>query len=346
MTHLKTKTIVMKAYLLFPIMLLLLAACQEEQGVAPADEMIAYRAAFPDDIALPTGFQPEGITVGKGHTAYVGSGFSGAIYQLDLRSGEGSYLVPPAMGQWVLGMDYDVRTGYLYAAGGIFGNLMVYEASTGELVANYQLTTPPMPGQDPTTLLNDVVVTRNGVYVTDSFSPFLYKLSLGAGGKLIPGASPQALLLSGDFQMVPDAPLGFPVNANGIDATPDGKYLVIVNLSAGVLYRVDPATGYADLIDLGGESMLFGDGLLLEPGDDGYTLYVVRNMLNMISEVQLEKDLLSGTVRRMITSPLLRIPSTVDDFGNGLYLVNARFDMAPPAMPAPDVEFNVVRIAK
>ncbi len=336
----------MKAYLFLALPFLLLQACQEESIMAPEYEMISFRDAFPDDIPLPNGFQPEGITVGKGHTAYVGSGFSGAIYQVDLRSGKGDYLVPPSMGQWVLGMDYDPRTDYLYAAGGIFGNLMVYDASSGHLVANYQLTTPPMPGQDPTSLLNDVVVTRTGVYVTESFSPFLYKLSLGAGGQLIPGASPQTLPLSGDFQMTTDAPLGFPVNANGIDATPDGKHLVIVNLSSGLLYRVDPQSGYADQIDLGGASMLFGDGLMLEAGDGGFTLYVARNMMNVIAEVHLGPDLLSGTVARMITSPLLRIPSTVDDLGNGLYAVNARFDVSPPLQPAPDVEYNIVRLEK
>jgi hypothetical protein len=47
-----------------------------------------------------------------------------------------------------------------------------------------------------------------------------------------------------------------------------------------------------------------------------------------------------------ITSPELMIPATAAEFGNSLYAVNARFDVAPPGLPAPDVEFQVVRLPK
>jgi len=40
------------------------------------------------------------------------------------------------------------------------------------------------------------------------------------------------------------------------------------------------------------------------------------------------------------------IPATAAEFGKSLYVVNARFDVAPPGMPAPDVEFQVVRLPK
>ena len=43
---------------------------------------------FPDRIELPDGFQPEGITIGPGATAYVGSLATGAIYAVNLRTGE------------------------------------------------------------------------------------------------------------------------------------------------------------------------------------------------------------------------------------------------------------------
>lgn len=45
---------------------------------------------FPDVIQLPTGFQPEGIEVGRGTTFYVGSAANGAIYRGDLRTGSGA----------------------------------------------------------------------------------------------------------------------------------------------------------------------------------------------------------------------------------------------------------------
>lgn len=43
--------------------------------------------------------------------------------------------------------------------------------------------------------------------------------------------------------------------------TDDGKTLIIVNISSGELFTVDPETGTAALIDVGGVS-LHGDGLV------------------------------------------------------------------------------------
>lgn len=44
--------------------------------------------------------------------------------------------------------------------------------------------------------------------------------------------------------------------------TDDGKALIVVNMASGELYTVDPESGEAALIDLGGEVLLGGDGLV------------------------------------------------------------------------------------
>src|SRR5262245_55201493 len=77
--------------------------------------------AFPDTIALPNGFQPEGVVIGRGTTIYAGSIPTGAIYQADLRTGEGSILVPPQPGRAAIGLDFDRRTNLIYVAGGPTG---------------------------------------------------------------------------------------------------------------------------------------------------------------------------------------------------------------------------------
>ncbi len=41
-----------------------------------------------DVIALPDGFQPEGIAIGPGGTGYVGSLADGDVYVFDVRTGE------------------------------------------------------------------------------------------------------------------------------------------------------------------------------------------------------------------------------------------------------------------
>ena len=101
---------------------------------------------------------------------------------------------------------------------------------------------------------------------------------------------------------------------------------------------MDPETGDATLIDLGGETVPNGDGILL----DGKTLYVVQNRLNQIAVVQLSAKLSSGVVVERITDPNFRVPTTIAEFGNSLYAVNARFG----APPSPDTEFEVVRVSK
>jgi hypothetical protein len=48
----------------------------------------AQARPFPDRIELPNGFQPEGITIGRHATAYLGSLADGDIYAVSLRTGE------------------------------------------------------------------------------------------------------------------------------------------------------------------------------------------------------------------------------------------------------------------
>lgn len=285
----------------------------------------APSAAFPSLIPLPNGFQPEGIAVGRGTDFFVGSIPTGAIYHGDLRTGEGSILVPPQEGRAAIGLAVDERTNYLFVAGGPTGNGYMYDASTGESLGVYPFTTE-------TTFVNDVVVTRYAAYFTDSFRSVLYRLPLSAGGRLPEPDAVQEIALTGDFEPVG----GF--NTNGIDATPNGKRLVIVQSATGNLYRVDPRSGDTTLIDLGGGSVPNGDGILL----DGKTLYVVQNSLNQIAVVRLTPGLTAGEVVDHITDPAFDVPTTIAEFGRALYAVNARFGTTP----TPDTEYDVVQVLK
>jgi sugar lactone lactonase YvrE len=291
----------------------------------------AAAVPFPGVIALPTGFQPEGIAVGKGHTFFVGSIPTGAVVRGDLNSGAVSPLVPAQAGRNAIGLSTDER-GRIFVAGGPTGQGYVYDAQTGASLASYQLAT----GSDPT-FVNDVVVTKDAAWFTDSFRPGLYRLAIAPDGTL--GSVTTVLL--GNFPFV----AGGAFNANGIDATPNGKTLVVVNSTAGKVFTVDPATGMADEIELSGGNVAFGDGILL----DGKTLYVVQNQLNQVAVVALAPDLSSGTITGLLTSPptnpdLLQVPTTIAEFGNRLYAVNARFDV-PPA-DRPTAAYNVVQLRK
>jgi sugar lactone lactonase YvrE len=280
-------------------------------------------APFPEVLPLPDGFQPEGIATGTGTTFYVGSILTGAIYRGDLRTGEGALLVLAQEGRSAIGLKFDDRTGLLFVAGGGTGNAYVYDGQTGQNVAEIQLETLP-------SFINDVVVTKDAAYFTNSFQSILYKVPLANNGEL-PSVPPEVIKipLGGDYQFTPGA-----FNANGIAATPNGKTLIIVNSADGALYRVDPETGIATRIDLGTGAVPNGDGILLQ----GKTLYVVQNFLNQIAVVELNSDFTAGEIETTITSPLFRIPTTVARFGSTLCVVNARFDTPP----TPDTEYEVV----
>jgi sugar lactone lactonase YvrE len=294
-------------------------------AAAPAGVSEA-KGAFPSIIDLPNGWRPEGIAIGKGTTFYVGSLADGAIYRGDLRTGEGDIFVPGVTGRAVTGLFVDERHNYLFASGAATGLGFVFDARTGETLATYQLA------EGTPTFVNDVVVTRDAAYFTDSNQPFLYKVPLGRRGELPDQSAVERIPLSGEYVFGP----GF--NANGIEASPNGKWLLVVHSARGELYRVDPKTGEATLVDLGGYVLTNGDGLRLQ----GQTLYVVQNRLNQIAVIRLNRDWSSGSVERTITDPNFDVPTTVGLFGNSLYAVNARFTTPP----TPDTTYTVVRVSR
>ena len=284
--------------------------------------------SFPETIPLPNGFQPEGIAIGKGDTFYVGSIPTGAVYAGSLSRGTGRVLVPGAAGRAATGLEYD--DGRLWVSGASTGKAFVYSARSGSLVNELQLATG-----EGATFINDVVVTERAAYFTDSNRPVIYKVSNSGShskkshsrskshwkSKSRPESPPAvtAITLTGDYQHV----AGF--NLNGIDATPSGRTLLTVQSATGKLFTIDPKTGATKLIDLGGATLVNGDGILLH----AKTLYVVQNRDNKVAVVKLASDLTNGTVARTITDADFDVPTTLARHGKRLYAVNARFTTPP-----------------
>jgi outer membrane protein assembly factor BamB len=281
----------------------------------------AYGGLLPKRIALPDGFQPEGIAT-TGTTFYVGSIPTGAVYRGSLLTGRGSVLVPGREGRAATGLD--VAHGQIFVAGAGTGSAFVYDARTGADIATFELATTS------DTFVNDVVVTKHAAFFTDSRQPVLYRVELGADGRATPQSTVSRIALTGDLQYQ----AGF--NVNGIDATAGGKTLVLVQSNTGLLFTADPETGMTRRIDLGTESVPNGDGILLS----GLRLYVVQNRLNVVAKIALQPGLAAGRVLRRITGPQLDVPTTIDRFGLWLYAVNARFGTTPTA----DTEYWVTRL--
>ncbi|MCD7441906.1 superoxide dismutase [Streptomyces lincolnensis] len=270
------------------------------------------RTAWPTEFPLPNGFQPEGITIGSKPVAYFGSLADGDIYRASLATGRGSVVVKGTGGPTV-GLKTD-RHDRLFLAGGDSGEIRIADARAGRIEKVYATGG---------TFVNDVVLTPGAAWFTDSFEPVLYKL---AGGTV------ETVPLTGDWQQGPD------FTANGIERTPDGRALLVVNAFAngGGLARVDPRTGVARTVDLGTAKLPNGDGLLLL----GRILYAVQQQQNAIDVFRLNDSGTRGTAIARITDPRFRIPTTAAAWGRRLYLPNARFDVTP----TPETEYDAVAV--
>jgi sugar lactone lactonase YvrE len=301
----------------------LLAAGAAAAGAAAVGTP-ARAAAWPRVIPLPDGFRPEGITIGGGPYAWLGSLGDGSLYRADLRTGRGR-IVSPGPGTPSVGLKIDGR-GRLFVCGRGEGARIV-DARSGDTIASYVLA-----ARTPS-FVNDVYLTPRAAWFTDSFQPALYGLPLGRDGALPDADDVVRLTLGGDWEQAP----GEVVNANGITGTPDGSALLVVQSGVGALHRVDPRTGITRLVDLGDARPLTnGDGLLRA----GRTLYVVQNRQNAIDVFTLAPDGRSGVFRRRITDPAFDVPTTVAAHGDRLYLPNARFTTTP----TPGTTYSVIAV--
>lgn len=280
----------------------------------------------PDRITLETGSLPEGIAAGPGTTFFVGARSDGDVFVGDVRRDTVTRLVDETTpGAAAIGLHHDDRSGLLWVAGGGpralgLGTVTAYDGSRRV----FQVTV------DGAGFLNDLVVTREAVYVTDSFRSELVVVPLDRSGR--PDAPVRRLALTGDYEQ----PDGF--GANGIRELPGGDLVVV---SGGVLFLVDPSTGVADRIEVSGDRQLSGgDGLELR----GRTLYVVNGYSSRTPDadgsfgdevvvLRLSGDGRSATttgVLRERTADQLDRPTTAALVAGSLYVVNGRFSIAGP----------------
>jgi sugar lactone lactonase YvrE len=274
----------------------------------------------PATIPLPKGFAPEGIASGEGNRLWVGSLNNGAVWAGNARTGEGKVRVPGHKGRSAAGLKADDR-GRLFVAGALTGKGYVYNGRNGKDVATYRFTAPN------TGFVNDVVVTSRAAYFTDSVSPRLYVVPIDADGRL---GKATTIALTGALVYK----RGF--NVNGIEASPDGRTLILAQTNTGKLFTADAQTGVTREIDLGGATVVNADGILLK----GTTLYIALNRTNRIGVVKLAQDLQSGRVTEPLTDRDFDVPTTLASIGDDLFAVNARFN----TVPRKSTEYDVVRI--
>lgn len=283
---------------------------------------------FPATVPLPDRSLPEGITGGPGSSFFAGSREDGSIYRGSLRTGAGAVLVPGEPGAVAVGLQFHKPSGLLWVAGGATGTVTAYDSATGATVARYVVPAGVTPR-----FLNDVEVTTNGVYVTDSRNAELVVVRTGSGAGLPDEV--ELLPLTGDWAQDAGPDPARPANnANGIRSLPGGDVLIV---SQGKLLRVDVRTGVADLLEqTGGDALTGGDGLELR----GSALYVVYGFgRDSVAVVELAGDARSYAVTGELLDEDLERPTTATYAAGSLWVVNGKFTTQPTP-----TTYEVVRV--
>ncbi len=323
---------------LAPVLTTMVIAGLSALPASAASVPAAYAAKpFPQEVRLPNGFSPENLAIDqKKGLAYTGSLVDGSIERIDVKTGMIKPFAPsPGPHKLASGMDID-RFGRLWVTGGggsvvpgVITGFRVYDTKSGALLAD--VTVPDAA------YLNDVTVTRDAAWLTDSLRPSLVRVPIGDDAKI---GVPEKVALGGDW-----APSNTGFNANGIDATPDGRHLIVGQSdaadghSAFYLVPTDTAGGAVDArrIILNG-TMDAADGLQLT----GRTLEVADP--EGVVEIGLSRSLTHGRVLGTTTVPGAAWPSAAKSFGCRLYVVDANFGKNNSNVGNPAAEFKVVAI--
>lgn len=281
---------------------------------------------------------PEGVAV-DGEQFYVSSTTDGTIFRGRLERKAARVYLPGGRDGRTTAIGLEAVRKRLIVAGGPTGRLFVYSTATGRFVRDY--STGPTPTQP--TFVNDAAAAPDGdIYATDSMRPTIYRVpadSIRHRSTNTDSLSVFLDLTGTAFQYQP----GF--NANGIVATADERYLLVVQSNTGKLFRIGIADRSVTEVSLGGDTLRNGDGMELQ----GQRLYVARNRDGIVVRVDMSADYSSGRVVRSLRGPFA-FPTTLDGVGRRLLVVNSQFDRrttpGSPAAGPPVLPFTVSSVRR
>ena len=261
---------------------------------------------------------PENVEV-YGGKYYVGS-LCGQMYRGDLREGRAKVFVPPGKDPRIVG-GIEATATRLVVARAATGQAHVFNRSTGKLVARFY------NGREGESIVNDVAVTPNGdAYLTEFVRSKIYRIPAGRIARHHEKLQTLPVFLS--FRGT-----AFPVqegSANGIVATPDGRFLVVAHYAKGELYRVRLGDKRVTKIDLQGKRLAGPDGMVMNNAD---VLYVAEPDKGRITEVRLSNRYTRGRIVSRTASPLFRCPTAVDIAGDRLLVSNSQFCSEEVVLP-------------
>lgn len=294
-----------------------LAATAQNHNYAPIRQL-----PLPQAIAFPEGVAASSVT----GDIYTNATVTGMIARVSLESGTVNLLPSPFEGNPpantsvnALGLKLDQQN-RLWIAGGASGTAHVVDGQTGTVLAKF--TTP-----SGNALLNDVILAGDSAYFTDTRRPTIWRAKTDA---LASGPLEAWLDLS-------NSPItyGDGANLNGITASADGRYLVVVHMQRGELYRIDTTNRDVRRIQVNSGALNGGDGLLLV----GQRLFLVRQPAQEIVALNMSADLLQANEQKRIRSPNMQWPATAALHGEHLIIGNSQLNKR--ASNTPDLPFNL-----
>jgi len=277
---------------------------------ARADSSAVPTAGAPQEIELPgASVFPEGVAFDAASSSvFVGSTDDGTVFRAGLDDQVAEVFLPPGEDGRSAVTGLAVRDGLLFVAGRDTGRIFAYDAATAALVAVHDAA------GGERSLINDIALSDDFAYVTDSFRPVLYRLAID--GETV--GEPDAWIDLTDTDVPFDAD-GF--NLNGIAITDTGDALYTVHYGTGDLFRIDTGTAAVELVDLDEEQLTGGDGLEIE----GSTITAIANG----DLVTIELDDTGLTARTSSREPLdgLLFPTTLALTDDAYIVVNSQLNM-------------------
>lgn len=188
--------------------------------------------------------------------------------------------------------------------------LFVFNITTRQLERRIDLD-DLLPAADPN-FANDLALAPDGtVYVTDSFSPVIYKVT----------STGQASVSVRDDVRFSSPTFGL----NGIVYHPNG-YLIVANTGQSKLYKVDLQNGNV-VTEVTGTGALPGDGLTLLNND----LYVVTGNGSRVAQVHSNDNWQTATVVKIDANGYSQATTNVA-VNNQIFTINARIGEIGAAM--------------
>ncbi|MFT7519414.1 MAG: sugar lactone lactonase YvrE [Kiritimatiellia bacterium] len=272
---------------------------------------------------------PEGITFDTSRQAFVvGSLEHGRLTSIDADGTQRVLFEDDVEGDWAIsGVKYDSAGDNVWAC----ANTMSGEAQAGSEIWQVHVPTADLVRHDlsdagtQTPRCNDLVLGPDAAYVTDSQSPYIYRIPSGG--------TAEVFATHEDFH-------GTFVGMNGLDITADGV-LLAARFRPAALFRV-PLNDGADIhqVDLSGaefegKSPFSGaDGLIFL----GATLYVTMDARMLLLDS--DDGWSTATVRHIEMQPGLSTATVADD---AVYAVKSEVVKHVLRTP-PELPFAIVRV--